>query len=42
MSSLVDTNILTRSIHKTDPLHQVALDAVASLRRQNEELCLVP
>jgi predicted nucleic acid-binding protein len=42
MSTLVDTSILTRSAHPTDPAHQLALDAVAALRRKNEELCIAP
>ncbi len=42
MSSLVDTNILTRIIHKTDPLHPAALGALAVLRRQNDDLFVVP
>src|SRR5579872_4470331 len=42
MSTLVDTSILARSVYKSDPLHQVAVDAVDALRQQNEQLCLVP
>jgi predicted nucleic acid-binding protein len=42
MSTLVDTSILTRGVHKLDPLHQLAIDAVDQLRRENDQLCLVP
>jgi predicted nucleic acid-binding protein len=42
MSTLVDTTILTRSVYKADPLHQLAVDAVDALRQQGEQLCLVP
>src|SRR5438128_1209794 len=42
MSTLLDTNILTRSVYKSDPMHQLAIDAVDALRRQNDQLCLVP
>src|SRR5713226_2377659 len=42
MSTLVDTNILTRSIHKADPMHQLAIDAVDGLRQKGEQLCVVP
>ena len=42
MRILLDTNILIRSSQPADPSHQVALDAVASLRARSEVLCLVP
>jgi len=42
MSTLVDTTILTRSVYATDPMHQLAVDAVDALRMQGEQLCLVP
>ena len=42
MSTLVDTNILTRGIYKADPMHQLAVDAVDGLRQKNEELFVVP
>jgi predicted nucleic acid-binding protein len=42
MSTLVDTTILTRSVYKADPMHQLAVDAVDGLRQQGEQLCLVP
>ncbi len=42
MSTLVDTSILTRSVNKTDPLHQLTVDAVDNLRQRGEQLCLVP
>jgi predicted nucleic acid-binding protein len=42
MSILLDTNILTRSIQLNHPMRPLAEDAVAILRGQNEQLCLVP
>ncbi len=42
MSVLLDTNILTRSAQRAHPQHQIAVDAVATLHRQGERLCLVP
>ncbi|HEV3449383.1 MAG TPA: type II toxin-antitoxin system VapC family toxin [Gemmataceae bacterium] len=42
MSTLVDTSILTRAVYKADPQHQLAVDSVDSLRKQNEQLCVVP
>ncbi len=42
MSTLLDTSILTRSVYKSDPMHQLAIDATDSLRHQNDLLCLVP
>ncbi len=42
MTTLLDTNILTRTAQPARPMHQPAVDAVAELRRQGEELCLVP
>jgi predicted nucleic acid-binding protein len=42
MSTLVDTNILTRSIYKADPLHQLAVNALDGLRQKGEQLCIVP
>jgi predicted nucleic acid-binding protein len=39
---LLDTNILTRSAEPADTDHPVAVDAVAILRTQGHELCLVP
>jgi predicted nucleic acid-binding protein len=42
MSTLVDTNILARSVYKADPLHGLAVDAVDVLRQKGEKLCLVP
>jgi hypothetical protein len=42
MSTLLDTSILTRGVYKSDPLHQIAIDAVDKLGRQGETLVLVP
>ena len=42
MRVLVDTNILARSVIFTDKDHQTAIDAVAILRSQGHEICLVP
>src|SRR5437016_1709488 len=42
MSTLLDTNILTRSVYPADPQHQLAVDAVASLRQKNEQLHIAP
>ena len=42
MSTLLDTNILTRLVTPGQPIHQMALDAVAALRLRNEPLRIVP
>jgi predicted nucleic acid-binding protein len=42
MSFLLDTNILTRSVQPHHAMHRLAVDAVAALRQQGEQLCLVP
>ena len=42
MKVLLDTNILTRSAEPAATDHQTAVDAVASLRTQGHDLCLVP
>jgi predicted nucleic acid-binding protein len=42
MSTLLDTNLLTRIAQPPHPMHQVAVDAVSALRLQGEPLCLVP
>lgn len=42
MSTLVDTNLLTRAAQAGHPMHQAAVDAVDILRQQGEELYLVP
>ena len=39
---LVDSNILVRVSHTTDPQHQLALDATAKLKLANQTLCIVP
>jgi predicted nucleic acid-binding protein len=42
MSTLVDTNIVTRSAQPCHAMYQAAVDAVDLLTRQGETLCLVP
>lgn len=42
MSTLVDTNILARSAQPGHSMYQAAVDATDALRRQGEQLCLVP
>ena len=42
MSTLLDTNILTRCAQPTHPMCQPATDALTLLRQQGDELCLVP
>jgi predicted nucleic acid-binding protein len=42
MSTLLDTNVLTRSAQPRHPMCQVAVDAVAFLHAQGDPLCLVP
>ena len=42
MSTLLDTNILTRLVQTALPLHTVTVDALAELRRRGEVLCIVP
>lgn len=42
MSTLLDTNLLTRSAQPGHPLYQTAVDAVDTLRSQGELLHLVP
>jgi predicted nucleic acid-binding protein len=42
MSTLLDTNILTRAAQPGHSMHAAAVGAVAALRRQGEVLCLVP
>jgi predicted nucleic acid-binding protein len=42
MSYLVDTNVLLRLVQKSSPLHAEARRAVLMLRKQGEELCVMP
>jgi predicted nucleic acid-binding protein len=42
MTTLLDTNILTRAAQPHHPMHQPAVDAVATLRQGGEILYLVP
>jgi hypothetical protein len=42
MSTLVDTNILLRSIEPRHPMWQAASDSVQILRKQGEQLVLAP
>jgi predicted nucleic acid-binding protein len=41
MPSLIDTNILLRSLHPEHPHHRIAEHAVETLRRR-DMLCLAP
>ena len=42
MSVALDTNILTRAAQPSHPMHHEALDTLAALRKQREDLCIVP
>jgi predicted nucleic acid-binding protein len=42
MRILLDTNVLCRLVERGHPDHAAAKDAVAKLRGQQHELCLVP
>lgn len=42
MNTLLDTNVLARTVQLSHPMHQLAADALAELRRQGDVLCLVP
>lgn len=42
MNTLVDTNLLARTVQLSHPMHQLAAGALAELRRQGDVLCLVP
>jgi predicted nucleic acid-binding protein len=42
MSVALDTNILTRAAQPAHPLHNQTLDALAMLRKQGEDICIVP
>jgi hypothetical protein len=42
MRVLLDTNILTRVASPQSPMHQLAWDAIALLRRQGDEMFVVP
>jgi predicted nucleic acid-binding protein len=42
MSVLLDTNILTRSAQPGHPMHNDALDALDTLRKRGEDLCVIP
>jgi predicted nucleic acid-binding protein len=42
MSYLVDTNVLLRSVQETHSMHREAVQAVTSLLKQGEMLCIVP
>jgi|SRR5262245_2685867 len=42
MRVLLDTNILTRSHEPADKEYKAAVDAVATLRGQGHDLCVVP
>jgi len=42
MTYLVDSNILIRLVHRSDPMHVDAQNAYRILRQQGEKLCIVP
>lgn len=42
MSTLIDTNLLTRAAQPQHAMHQMAVDAVETMPRKGEPLCLVP
>jgi hypothetical protein len=42
VATLVDTNILLRSLNPADPQYQAAIEAPAKLPAQNETLCIAP
>ena len=42
MDWLIDTSIITRTIHTGSPQQLLAIDALAKLRTQGETLCVVP
>ena len=42
MNTLLDTNLLARTVQLSHPMHRLAADALAELRRQGDVLCLVP
>lgn len=42
MKVLVDTNVLVRSVEKTQPLKRIARDALRHLYTEGNELCVAP
>ena len=42
MATLVDTNILLRSLNPDDPQYDAAAKALAKIRASNEVLCIMP
>lgn len=42
MSYLVDTNVLLRLVQKNHPMRPDARRALVTLRKQGEELCIIP
>jgi predicted nucleic acid-binding protein len=42
MNTLLDTNLLARTVQLSHPMHRLAADALTELRRQGDVLCLVP
>ena len=42
MNTLLDTNLPSRIAQPQHAMHRLAVDAVATLRAQGEQLCLVP
>jgi predicted nucleic acid-binding protein len=42
MHWLIDTSVLVRTIHSGNPLQDIAVDALAELRLQQHDLCVIP
>jgi predicted nucleic acid-binding protein len=42
MATLIDTNILVRTLNPDDPQYQMAANALAKLRMESELLCIAP
>lgn len=42
MDWLIDTSIITRTIHTGNPTQQTALDALTQIRKRGENLCIIP
>lgn len=42
MNWIIDTSVITRTIHNGNEQQQVAIDSLSKLRTQNETLCVVP
>ena len=42
MNWIIDTSVITRTIHSGTEQQQIAIDSLSKLRIQNETLCVVP